>query len=120
MEFGNLGSTGVKVSRLALGMMTYGAKSWREWVLEWDESAPLIKRAFEAGINFFDTADVYSLGASEEITGRAVKEFAARRGGGRHEGVQSDERWVERSRSLTQAHHAVDRPQFEAVGDGLC
>jgi aryl-alcohol dehydrogenase-like predicted oxidoreductase len=79
MEYGNLGSTGMKVSRLALGMMTYGAKSWREWVLEWDESAPLIKRAFEAGINFFDTADIYSLGASEEITGRAVKEFAANR-----------------------------------------
>jgi aryl-alcohol dehydrogenase (NADP+) len=79
MEYVNLGETGTKVSRLALGMMTYGAKSWREWILEWDESAPLIKRAFEAGINFFDTADVYSLGASEEITGRAVKEFAASR-----------------------------------------
>jgi aryl-alcohol dehydrogenase (NADP+) len=79
MEYGRLGRTGTKVSRLALGMMTYGAKSWREWVLEWDESAPLIRRALEAGINFLDTADVYSLGASEEITGRAVKEFAANR-----------------------------------------
>ena len=79
MEYVRLGSTGMKVSRIALGMMTYGAKSWREWVLEWDESKPLIQRAFEAGINFFDTADMYSLGASEEITGRAVKEFAARR-----------------------------------------
>ncbi len=79
MDYTRLGQTGMKVSRIALGMMTYGAKSWREWVLEWDESAPLIKRAFEAGINFFDTADVYSLGASEEITGRAVKEFAASR-----------------------------------------
>lgn len=79
MEYVNLGGTGTKVSRLALGMMTYGAKSWRDWVLEWDEAAPLIKRAFEGGINFFDTADIYSLGASEEITGRAVKEFAARR-----------------------------------------
>ena len=79
MEYVNLGTTGVKVSRLALGMMTYGSKSWREWILEWDESEPLIKKAFESGINFLDTADVYSLGTSEEITGRAVKEFAARR-----------------------------------------
>jgi 1-deoxyxylulose-5-phosphate synthase len=79
MEYVNLGGTGTKVSRLALGMMTYGAKSWREWVLEWDESFPLIQRAFEAGINFFDTADMYSVGASEEITGRAVKEFATSR-----------------------------------------
>jgi aryl-alcohol dehydrogenase-like predicted oxidoreductase len=79
MEYGNLGSTGLKVSRLALGMMTYGAKSWREWVLEWDESAPLIRRAVEAGINFWDTADMYSLGASEEITGRALREFGGRR-----------------------------------------
>ena len=79
MEYGRLGGTGTKVSRLALGMMTYGSKSWREWVLEWDESAPLIRKAIEAGINFLDTADVYSLGASEEITGRAVKEFAANR-----------------------------------------
>jgi aryl-alcohol dehydrogenase-like predicted oxidoreductase len=79
MEYTRLGTTGMKVSRIALGMMTYGAKSWREWVLEWDESEPILRRAFEAGINFFDTADIYSLGASEEITGRAVKEFAARR-----------------------------------------
>ncbi len=79
MEYRNLGWTGTKVSRLALGMMTYGAKSWREWVLEWDEASPLIRRAYEAGINFFDTADMYSLGASEEITGRAVREFAASR-----------------------------------------
>ena len=79
MEYTRLGTTGLKVSRLSLGMMTYGAKSWREWVLEWDEAAPLIKKAFDSGINFFDTADVYSLGASEEITGRAVKEFAMSR-----------------------------------------
>jgi aryl-alcohol dehydrogenase (NADP+) len=69
----------MQVSRLSLGMMTYGSKSWREWVLEWDESAPILRRAFEAGINFFDTADVYSLGASEEITGRAIQEFAKSR-----------------------------------------
>ena len=79
MLYNRLGNTGTTVSRLALGMMTYGAKSWREWVLEWDEAAPILRRAFEAGITFYDTADVYSLGASEEITGRAVAEFAAAR-----------------------------------------
>jgi aryl-alcohol dehydrogenase (NADP+) len=79
MKYVNLGRTGTKVSRLALGMMTYGSRSWREWILEWEESEPIIRRAMEAGINFLDTADVYSLGASEEITGRAVKEFAASR-----------------------------------------
>jgi aryl-alcohol dehydrogenase (NADP+) len=79
MDYVNLGATGLKVSRLSLGMMTYGSKSWREWILEWDESKPLIRQAVEAGINFFDTADVYSLGASEEITGRALKEFGGRR-----------------------------------------
>ena len=79
MDYQRLGTTGMRVSRISLGMMTYGAKSWREWVLEWDESAPILKRAFEAGINFFDTADIYSVGASEEITGRAVREFATHR-----------------------------------------
>jgi aryl-alcohol dehydrogenase (NADP+) len=75
MEYVNLGSTGVKVSRICLGCMTYGAKKWREWVLEEQESKPLIRQAIEAGINFFDTADVYSVGVSEEILGRALKEF---------------------------------------------
>jgi aryl-alcohol dehydrogenase (NADP+) len=75
MEYVNLGSTGVKVSRICLGCMTYGSRKWREWVLEEPESRPLIRQAVEAGINFFDTADVYSVGASEEILGRALKEF---------------------------------------------
>ena len=80
MEYVNLGSTGLKVSRICLGCMTYGSKKWREWVLEEDEARPFIKRALDAGINFFDTADVYSLGASEEITGRAMKHFGVARG----------------------------------------
>jgi aryl-alcohol dehydrogenase-like predicted oxidoreductase len=75
MEFVNLGRTGVKVSRLCLGCMTYGTKKWREWVLEEEESRPFFRRAFEAGINFFDTADMYSLGVSEEILGRTLKEY---------------------------------------------
>ena len=78
MDYVNLGSTGLKVSRLCLGCMTYGAKSWREWVLEDDESRPFFKQALEAGINFFDTADMYSDGASEEVTGRALKDLASR------------------------------------------
>src|SRR6266568_3242549 len=69
MNYVNLGSTGLKVSRLCLGAMTYGSKSWREWVLEEEESHPFIRRALELGINFFDTADMYSLGVSEEILG---------------------------------------------------
>ncbi|MEH2150404.1 aldo/keto reductase [Nostoc sp.] len=74
----NLGKSGLKVSRLSLGTMTYGSRKWREWVLEEEESRPFIKLALELGINFFDTADVYSLGVSEEILGRALKDFAKR------------------------------------------
>jgi 1-deoxyxylulose-5-phosphate synthase len=68
----------MKVSRLCLGCMTYGSKKWREWVLEEEESRPFIKSALEHGINFFDTANMYSDGVSEEITGRALKDFANR------------------------------------------
>jgi 1-deoxyxylulose-5-phosphate synthase len=79
MEYTNLGSTGVKVSRICLGCMTYGVKSWRQWVLEENEGRPFIKQALELGINFFDTADMYSLGASEQILGRALKDFGPSR-----------------------------------------
>ncbi|HSW50285.1 MAG TPA: aldo/keto reductase [Bryobacteraceae bacterium] len=79
MEYVNLGSAGVKVSRLCLGCMTYGSRKWREWVLEEEESGPFVGRALEMGINFFDTADIYSIGVSEEILGRALKRFGARR-----------------------------------------
>ena len=79
MEYVNLGNTGLKVSRICLGTMTYGSPKWREWVLDEEASRPFIKQAFEAGINFFDTADVYSLGASEEVLGRALKDFGGRR-----------------------------------------
>jgi aryl-alcohol dehydrogenase-like predicted oxidoreductase len=79
MQYVRLGSTGLKVSRICLGTMTYGSKKWREWVLDEDESRPFIRRAVEAGINFFDTADMYSVGVSEEILGRAVKDFAPSR-----------------------------------------
>jgi aryl-alcohol dehydrogenase (NADP+) len=79
MEYVRFGATGMKVSRLCLGCMTYGSKAWREWVLTEEESKPFYKSAFDAGINFYDTADVYSQGVSEEVLGRAVKEHAARR-----------------------------------------
>ncbi len=78
MDYVRLGSTGLKVSRLCLGCMTYGSKKWRDWVLDEEESRPFFRRALELGINFFDTADMYSVGVSEEITGRALKDFAQR------------------------------------------
>lgn len=78
MEYINLGRTGLKVSRICLGMMSYGSKQWREWVLTEDEARPFVQRALDLGINFFDTADVYSRGVSEEITGRALRDFAQR------------------------------------------
>lgn len=79
MEYANLGCTGTKVSRICLGCMTYGTKKWREWVLEEEEGRPFIRRALELGINFFDTADMYSLGRSEEVLGRALKDFGPSR-----------------------------------------
>jgi 1-deoxyxylulose-5-phosphate synthase len=71
-----LGRTGVTVSRLCLGCMSYGDPSWRSWVLDEAASRPFFRRAVELGINFFDTADMYSVGASEEVTGHALREFA--------------------------------------------
>jgi 1-deoxyxylulose-5-phosphate synthase len=79
MNYVNLGSTGTKVSRICLGAMTYGAKSWRPWVLDEEQSRPFIQQALELGINFFDTADMYSLGKSEEVLGRALKDFGPSR-----------------------------------------
>src|SRR5215472_12884610 len=78
MEYVNLGRTGLKVSRLCLGCMSYGRREWRDWVLPEEESRPFIQRALELGINFFDTADMYSRGASEEVLGRALAGFTRR------------------------------------------
>ncbi|MBI1804730.1 MAG: aldo/keto reductase [Ignavibacteriae bacterium] len=78
MEYVGLGKSGLNVSRLCLGVMSYGSPEWRPWVLTEEEGRPFIKRALEFGINFFDTADMYSLGKSEEILGRAIKDFAQR------------------------------------------
>ena len=79
MQYVNLGKTGMKVSRLCLGMMSYGSKKWREWILEEGEALPFVQRALEAGINFFDTADVYSLGESERILGNLLRKLNVRR-----------------------------------------
>ena len=78
MEYVRLGQSGLKVSRICLGMMTYGTPTWRDWVLPEADSRPFVKRALELGINFFDTADMYSLGVSEEVTGKLLKELAKR------------------------------------------
>lgn len=78
MEYVNLGKTGLKVSKLCLGCMTFGRSAWRKWVLDEEDSRSLIRKALEMGINFFDTADMYSLGGSEEVLGRALHDFARR------------------------------------------
>lgn len=78
MHYVNLGKSGLKVSRICLGTMTYGTSQWRDWVLDETESRPYIQRALELGINFFDTADAYSHGVSEEVLGRALKDFTRR------------------------------------------
>jgi len=80
MEYRNLGRTGLKVSRIALGCMSYGdpTRGNHSWVMSEDEGRPFIRKALEAGINFFDTANVYSDGASEEVLGRAIRDFTTR------------------------------------------
>jgi aryl-alcohol dehydrogenase-like predicted oxidoreductase len=80
MEYVKLGHTGLDVSRICLGCMSYGGgnRGNHVWSLGEEESRPFIKKALEAGINFFDTANRYSLGNSEEILGRAIKDFARR------------------------------------------
>ncbi|HZI11503.1 MAG TPA: aldo/keto reductase [Myxococcus sp.] len=76
MKYTNLGHTGLRVSRLCLGCMSYGTPAWRPWVLDEEAAQPFFRRAVELGINFFDTADMYSLGVSEEVTGRALRRYA--------------------------------------------
>jgi len=78
MQYTHLGRTGIQVSRICLGSMTYGTSKWRPWVLDEEESRPFIRRALELGVNFFDTADMYSNGVSEEVLGRAIGNFTRR------------------------------------------
>src|SRR5215472_12902752 len=79
MEYVALGSSGLMVSRLCLGMMSYGDPSDRAWILREDAAEPIVRRAVEKGITFFDTADMYSNGASEEVTGRLLRRFFSNR-----------------------------------------
>lgn len=79
MEYVRLGQTGLKVSRICLGMMTYGDPKWRDWVLDIDAARPIVTKAADAGLNFFDTADMYSVGVSEEITGALLRELFSNR-----------------------------------------
>src|SRR5512137_1428398 len=80
MDYANLGKSGLKVSKICLGCMSYGIpeRGDHRWTLNEEQSRPFIKRALELGINFFDTANVYSNGTSEEIVGRALRDFAKR------------------------------------------
>ena len=78
MQYTNLGTTGLQVSRICLGMMSYGDPNWRPWVLSETDARPFVKRALELGINFFDTADMYSLGVSEQVTGKLLREMVPR------------------------------------------
>lgn len=78
MKYVNLGNTGLQVSRICLGMMSYGTPHWREWVLDEEQSRPFVQTAVDNGINFFDTANVYSLGVSEEVTGKLLRECLPR------------------------------------------
>jgi 1-deoxyxylulose-5-phosphate synthase len=78
MDYQYLGRSELRVSRLCLGTMSYGTSRWRPWVLDEPDSREIIKRAWDAGINFFDTADYYSLGVSEEVVGRALRDFCPR------------------------------------------
>lgn len=79
MQHVRLGASGLKVSRICLGMMSFGDRAWRDWVLDEAAAEPIVRHAIEAGITFFDTADVYSQGVSEEITGRLLGKFLPRR-----------------------------------------
>src|SRR5439155_22815300 len=76
MRYTTLGHTGLTVSRVCLGCMSYGSSQWRPWVLDEPQAQPFFKAALEHGINFFDTADMYSIGVSEEVTGRALRAMA--------------------------------------------
>ena len=120
MNYTRLGTTGLKVSRLCLGTMTYGSPDWHPWTLDEAASRPFIKRALERGINFFDTADMYSRGASEEVLGRALKDFAAARPGRRRDqGLPPDGRRSERQGPVAQAHPRRHRRVAAAARDGL-
>ncbi len=124
MDYINLGATGLKVSRICLGCMSYGDPSdpARTWVLPEGQSRPFFKQALEAGINFFDTANVYSNGFSEEITGRALKEFARRdeivvatKVHGQMRATDQNGKGLSRKAILTEIDHSLKRLGMDYV-----
>ena len=118
MDYTKLGGTGLEVSRICLGCMTFGVpdRGAHTWTLDDEKSRPIIKRALELGVNFFDTANVYSDGTSEEIVGRALKALReARRGRDRDEGLGPDAPRPERAGPVAGRHHDGDRQQFKAA-----
>ena len=123
MNYINLGKTGLKVSRICLGCMSYGDPSDqnRTWVLRDEDSRPFFKQALDAGINFFDTANVYSTGVSEEITGRALKDFAKRdeivlatKVHGQMRG-DANGKGLSRKAIMTEIDHSLERLQTDYV-----
>ena len=121
MEYTKLGSTGMDVSRICLGCMGFGdaERGVHKWVLTDESSQPIIKKALELGINFFDTANVYACGRSEEIIGRATGLRESGRGRHRHQGARQNARGTEWRRAIAQGDPERDRPQPDAPGDGL-
>ena len=120
MKYVSLGQTGMRVSRICFGCMSYGSKSWMPWVIEAEEARAHYARAIEAGINFFDTSNNYSLGESERLTGRYLDEM-----GRRDEFVVAtkvlghDGSGPQSERAQPQAYHRVMRGFAAPVGDGL-
>ena len=122
MKYKNLGNTGLQVSPLCLGCMTYGVpeRGDHPWTLPENQSRPLIRKAIDLGINFFDTANAYSDGTSEEIVGQALKDYSApRRGRDRHQGVLPDEPRAERRWVVAQSHLHRDRRELAPARHGL-
>ncbi|MEO7241391.1 MAG: aldo/keto reductase [Variovorax sp.] len=114
MQYTRLGHTGLAVSRIALGMMTYGTPQWRPWVLDEAASREIVRHAVELGINFFDTADTYSAGESEKLTGKFVREFCRR-----EEVVVATKVFNPVSLAFKGRNSAGEKPARVPNGDGL-
>ena len=105
MDYIRFGQTGLEVSQLCLGTMSMGSSAWKSWVLDEDDSIPILRRALDLGITFFDMADWYSTGRNEEVVGQEpAQDESTRAAGARDQGLLPDERRPERSRPVAQAH----------------
>ncbi|MFB6201442.1 MAG: aldo/keto reductase [Halorhabdus sp.] len=121
MEYTTLGSTGMEVSRIALGCMSFGTSDWREWVLDEDESRAIIERAIDLGINFFDTANMYSLGESERVLGDVLAEYdrdeqvVATKGFFQMDETNPNSGGLSRKAIEQELQHSLDRLGMETV-----